>query len=55
MEDLTEQQVRIRALGLANDWATTRGAHLGDHPGTILITKVADAFAAFINEGTVAE
>ena len=55
MEDLTEQQVRTRALELANDWATARAEHVGDHPGTRAITKAADAFAAFINEGTVVD
>lgn len=53
MEDLTEQQVRTRALELANDWATARVNGTGTHPGVDTITSVANDYAAFINEGTV--
>lgn len=53
MEDLTEQQVRTRALELANDWATARAAHTGTHPGTEGITNVAGHFETFINTGAV--
>lgn len=53
--ELTEQQVRIRALTLAVEWAGHRGLSTNDHPGTILITKVASAFADFIIDGTVVE
>lgn len=53
MEDLTEQQVRIRALELANDWATARVKGIGTHPGVDTITSVASDYAAFITDGTV--
>lgn len=52
---LGEQQVRVRALELANDWATARGASTAEHPGTKIITSVAQAFTAFITDGTVVE
>ncbi|ADX31984.1 putative regulator [Tsukamurella phage TPA2] len=50
--ELTEQQVRIRALELANDWATAR-VGTGTHPGVDTITSVAKDYAAFITDGTV--
>lgn len=52
---LGEQQVRARALEMANDWATARGASTNEHPGTVLITKVARSFTDFIIDGTVVE
>lgn len=52
---LGDQQVRTRALELANDWATARAANTNEHPGTILITKVARSFTDFIIDGTVVE
>lgn len=53
--DLTEQQVRTRALELAVDWAKARGEVTKAHPGSISVTEVAESFAAFISEGKVDE
>lgn len=51
--ELTEQQVRLRALELAVDWAGQRGEHGNAHPGSAMITSVSKAFTEFITDGTV--